>query len=74
MTPIKAIREKCLDCCCGNAKEVELCPCEDCSLYPFRFGRNPNIKGRHFTDEQKAANAERLRKYREERAENANKA
>ena len=26
LTPIKAIRAKCLDCCCGSAKEVELCP------------------------------------------------
>lgn len=67
MTPIKAIRAKCLDCCCDNAAEVERCPCVKCSLYPFRFGKNPNIKGGSFnlTDEQKAANAERLRKYRE---------
>lgn len=76
MTPIKAIRAKCLDCCCGSAMEVELCPCKYCSLYPYRFGKNPNIKGGTFnlTEEQKAANAERLRKYREERAENKNKA
>ncbi len=44
LTPIKAIRAKCLDCCCGSAKEVELCPIPDCTLYPYRFGKNPNIK------------------------------
>lgn len=59
MTPMKAIRAKCLDCCCGQYKEVELCPCVDCSLYPYRFGKNPNIK---LTDEQRAARAARFKK------------
>lgn len=54
LTPIKAIRAKCLDCCCGSAKEVELCPIPDCSLYPYRFGKNPNIK---LSDEQRAKRA-----------------
>ena len=46
LTPIKAIRARCLDCCCGSAKEVELCHIPDCSLYPYRFGKNPKLKGR----------------------------
>ena len=41
-TPIKAIREKCLDCCCGSRKEVRECPVVECALYPYRFGRRPN--------------------------------
>lgn len=41
MTPLKAIREKCLDCMCGSSYEVRLCPIKDCTLYPFRFGHNP---------------------------------
>ena len=41
ISPIKAIRLKCLDCCCGQRVEVNLCPCEDCPLWPFRFGKNP---------------------------------
>lgn len=45
MTPLQAIRAKCLDCCCGQAKEVRLCVCPDCSLFPFRFGKNPNRAG-----------------------------
>lgn len=44
-TPLKAIREKCLDCCCGQEKEVELCTCENCSLHIYRFGKDPNRKG-----------------------------
>ena len=45
MTPLQAIRAKCLDCCCGQAKEVRFCVCPDCSLFPFRFGKNPNRAG-----------------------------
>jgi hypothetical protein len=43
MTPIKAIRIKCLDCSAESEKEVRLCPILTCSLYPFRMGKNPNI-------------------------------
>lgn len=43
-TPLKSIRLKCLDCCCNSPSEVALCPCEDCPLWEFRFGKNPNIK------------------------------
>lgn len=45
MTPLKAIRAKCLDCVCDQPKEVRLCPCTDCPLYPFRMGNNPNRAG-----------------------------
>ncbi len=45
LTPIKAIRAKCLDCCANQAQEVRLCPCESCPLYPYRMGHNPNRKG-----------------------------
>ena len=46
LTPIKAIRAKCLDCMCGQATEVRLCPITDCSLYPYRMGHNPSRKGK----------------------------
>ena len=46
LTPMKAIRAKCLDCCCGIAQEVKLCPITDCPLYPYRMGHNPNRKGK----------------------------
>ena len=54
MTPMKAIRAKCLDCCCGQANEVKLCPVESCALWPFRFGHNParaGIGGKGFPKE-----------------------
>ncbi len=35
----KAIRLKCLDCCCGNAAEVRLCQLRRCPLWRFRMGR-----------------------------------
>ena len=41
LTPIKSIRKKCLDCCCGSRKEVRLCTIVDCALYPYRFGKRP---------------------------------
>ena len=45
LTPMKAIRAKCLDCVCGNPNEVRLCPSKDCTLWPYRFGHNPSRKG-----------------------------
>lgn len=41
LTPIKAIRAKCLDCCCGQKKEVKLCPSTNCPIYPYRMGHRP---------------------------------
>lgn len=34
----KAIRLKCLDCCCGSVYEVRLCPQRSCPLWRFRLG------------------------------------
>lgn len=51
--PVKAIRAYCLDCAGDSPNEVKLCPCVDCALYPFRFGKNPYRKKRILTDEQK---------------------
>ena len=62
-SPLKAIRAKCLD-CAYNAYEVKYCPCTDCALHPFRFGKNPYTK-RTMTDEQRQAAVARLAKARE---------
>lgn len=44
LTPIKAIRAKCLDCCCGSNDEVRLCPITDCPLHIYRMGtRDANV-------------------------------
>ena len=41
LTPMKAIRAKCLDCCCHQPLEVRLCTAENCPLYAFRTGHRP---------------------------------
>ena len=35
----KAIRLKCIDCCCGNMAEVRRCPSTSCPLWRYRMGR-----------------------------------
>lgn len=45
LTPLKAIRAKCLDCCNGSSKEVKLCTVAGCPLYPLRLGKNPRRAG-----------------------------
>jgi hypothetical protein len=40
-TPVKSIRDKCLDCTAGSRKEIRLCPVIECALYPYRFGKRP---------------------------------
>jgi len=40
-TPIKTIREFCLDCSAGSYKEVRNCIIENCPLYPYRMGKRP---------------------------------
>lgn len=62
VAPLKAIRTKCLDCCCGSAHEVKMCPCLNCSLYPFRMGADPYRKKREYSEEQRAVLAARLRR------------
>lgn len=34
----KAIRLKCLDCCCGNSAEVRRCDLRKCPLWIYRMG------------------------------------
>ncbi|MHB9023968.1 MAG: hypothetical protein ACYC7E_07285 [Armatimonadota bacterium] len=38
-TPLRAIRRKCLDCTCGQVKEVRECPATTCPLFRFRLGK-----------------------------------
>jgi hypothetical protein len=59
--PLKALRGRCLDCCCDNAAEVRKCVSVDCPSWPFRMGTNPFRKKRELSPEQKAAMAKRLR-------------
>lgn len=45
LTPVKAIRAKCLDCSNGQYVEVRLCPLTACPLYPYRLGHRPKTRG-----------------------------
>jgi hypothetical protein len=40
---LRAIRENCLDCCCGSTAEVKDCAVgTKCQLFPYRMGSDPN--------------------------------
>lgn len=41
LTPIKAIRAKCLDCSNNQYSEVRNCGVGSCPLYPYRMGKRP---------------------------------
>ena len=66
-SPLKAIRAKCFDCCCGQVSEIKNCPVEKCPLYPYRLGKNPFRAKREMTPAQRELAGERLRKAREDR-------
>jgi hypothetical protein len=39
VSPLRAIRAKCLNCMCASPYEVARCDIYDCSLWPLRFGK-----------------------------------
>jgi hypothetical protein len=41
MSPLEAVRARCIDCCAGQAKEVAVCPAVGCPAWPFRMGTDP---------------------------------
>lgn len=43
LTPIKSIRAKCIECCCGSKQEVRQCSIKDCALHPYRMGHRPKV-------------------------------
>lgn len=51
LTPMKSIRKKCIDCCCGQLGEVRLCPAHTCPLYPYRLGKRPVVSGCDCTED-----------------------
>ena len=67
LTPLKAIRAKCLDCSTGSRAEVEHCPITDCPLYPYRKGRNPYRKSRQLTATEREILCDRMKALREKR-------
>ena len=65
LTPLRAIRAKCIDCSAGSMKEVRECVMLDCPLYPYRLGKSPNRKPRILTEEEREALRQRMAKMRE---------
>lgn len=63
-SPLKAIRAKCLDCCCGQIGEIKSCVVSSCPLHDFRFGKNPHRIKREYTEEQLSDMRERLERAR----------
>ncbi len=45
LTPLKAIRQKCLECSGSSYKGVRLCSLTNCPVYLYRMGHNPNRHG-----------------------------
>jgi hypothetical protein len=41
MSPMEAIRRKCLDCTAGSAHEIRGCVAMTCPSWAFRMGKNP---------------------------------
>ena len=52
LTPLKAIRGKCLECSSGSLGEVRNCTIKKCPLFPYRFGKKP--KGEENIEEDTA--------------------
>lgn len=44
LSPLQSIRKYCVN--IGSPNEVRNCTFINCELYPFRFGKNPNLKGK----------------------------
>ncbi len=44
LTPIQAIRRKCLECSNGQYKEIRDCLIETCPLYEFRTGNTHPVR------------------------------
>lgn len=51
LTRGKAIRAKCLDCCCGQRNEVKLCPVTTCPLWIYRLGKEVDNEVEDTVDE-----------------------
>lgn len=44
-TRAKAIRAKCMDCCCDNRAEVKACSVKKCPLWTCRMGYEVDFNG-----------------------------
>lgn len=59
-SPLRAIRQYCLERCAEKPSEVRKCVMFDCPLWSFRLGTNPHSK-RVMSPEQRLAASERMK-------------
>lgn len=45
LTPLRSIRQNCLDCSNNQPSAVKVCGITDCPLWIYRLGTNPKRKG-----------------------------
>ena len=64
MSPLKALRLRCIDCCGGSASEVRMCVAVDCPAWPYRMATNPWRSKRELSEKQLAALASAREKSR----------
>lgn len=53
LSPTKAIRAKCLDCCAGQQAEVRNCHLKKCALWRYRMGREERDELYHLAHQKK---------------------
>lgn len=70
--PVKAIREKCLDCCCWQEREVKYCTVTNCALFPFRMNKNP-YRSLDISDDERQKRSERMKNVTIKRDKNKSK-
>jgi hypothetical protein len=62
VSPLRALRLKCLDCCNESAQEVRLCTAVGCPSWPFRLTKNPWLSP--LSAEARAQKADLMRRNR----------
>lgn len=65
ISPTKACRWKCLECCNFSPNDVRECRIQDCALWPFRFGKDPGRKKVKFSEDRKKKLAKVLSRARD---------
>lgn len=43
--PVRVFRAFCIDCMGGQPRLVKDCPATTCEVFPYRFGKNPALRG-----------------------------
>ena len=68
MSPLKALRLRCIDCCAGSAYQVRRCTAVTCPSWPFRMGNSPWREKKVLSDEERAAVSQRMQALRQKQA------